>query len=99
MKVKRQARLLQLTKEQLVVECKQQRLLRCQSCGGHTLIVIFSDSYQLRWCSQCVSQLTLTSFDHETNHPAKSLQDIKKWVDNGRVQLIETPEQTIIITF
>jgi hypothetical protein len=99
MKVYRQSKLLGLTTDFLVVDCKRQQLLRCRDCGRHSLIVISSQSHQLRWCSQCVGQLTLTTFDDTTGNPKRSQQEITRWVDNGSVQLIETPERTLIITF
>ncbi|HSB29535.1 MAG TPA: hypothetical protein VLE19_16835 [Pyrinomonadaceae bacterium] len=99
MKVKRQSKRLELTRDYLVVDCKQQTILRCNKCGGHTLVVISSHSHRLRWCSRCVSQLTLTSIDRGPDNGTWSRHDINKWVDNGNVQLIETPERTFIITF
>jgi hypothetical protein len=99
MKVKRQSNLLKLTKDYLVIDCRQQGVLRCRKCGLQTLIVISSHSHQLRWCSHCVTQLTLTSFDDGTGNATKSRADINKWVDNGSVQLLETPETTFVITF
>jgi hypothetical protein len=96
-RVKRHSKRLELTRDYVVVDCRQQGVLRCRKCGLQTLIVISSHSHQLRWCSHCVSQLTLTSF--ETDKPTQSRQDINKWVDNGSVQLIETPDTTFVITF
>lgn len=99
MKVKRQSKVLRLTRDYLVVNCAQQRLSRCRKCERETVIVIASESHELRWCSHCASQLLMTSFDGNGANPTRSWRDIKKWVDNGSVQLIETPETTFIITF
>lgn len=99
MRVYRQSKLLGLTTDVLVVDCKQQAVLRCRSCGGHSLVVVSGQSHQLRWCSQCVSQLMLTTFDDKAGNPKLTRQKITRWVDNGSVQLIETPERTLIITF
>jgi len=41
----------------------------------------------------------MTTFDGNGGSPTRSWREIKKWVDNGSVQLIETPETTFIITF
>ena len=98
MKVKRQSRVLRLTRDYLVVNCAHQRLLRCRKCERETLIEISSHGLHLRWCSHCASQLLITTFEASGN-PTRSWRDIKKWVDNGSVQLIETPETTFIITF
>lgn len=99
MKVKRQSRVLRLTRDYLVVNCAHQRLSRCHKCERETFIEISSDSLQLRWCSHCAGQLLMTTFDEAGGNPTRSWRDIKKWVDNGSVQLIETPETTFIITF
>ena len=99
MKVKRHSKLLGITTDFLLVDCQQQGLVRCRTCGKHSLIVISSHSHQLRWCSHCVDQLTLTAFDDANGHSMKTRQEITRWVDNGSVQLIETPERTLIITF
>jgi hypothetical protein len=99
MKVKRQSKVLRLTRDYLVVNCSQQRVLGCRKCDRETLIEIASHSLQLRWCSHCASQLLMTTFDEAGGNPTRSWRDIKKWVDNGSVQLIETPETTFIITF
>ena len=99
MKVYRRSKLLGLTTDVLVVDCQRQELLRCRNCGGHALVVVSGQSHQLRWCSQCVGQLTLTTFDDTTGNPKMTRQKITRWVDNGSVQLIETPERTLIITF
>ena len=99
MKVKRQSELLGITTDFLVVDCRQQGLKQCRVCGKHSLVVIASSSHQLRWCSNCVGQLTLTCFDEGNGSALKTKQQITKWVDNGSVQLIETPGRTLIITF
>jgi hypothetical protein len=98
-KVKRQSKVLRLTRDYLVVNCAQQRVSQCRKCERQTVIVITSESHELRWCSHCASQLLMTTFDGTGVNPTRSWRDIKKWVDNGSVQLIETPETTFIITF
>jgi hypothetical protein len=98
-KIKRNSNYLGITSESLVVDCRQQRLSRCQRYGNQTLIVISNHSHQLRWCSHRVSRLMLTSFDQGKDNPARSRYDINKWVDNGSVQVNETSERTFIITF
>jgi len=99
MKVKRQAKVLRLTRDYLVVNCAQQRVSRCRKCERETVIVITSESHELRWCAHCASQLLMKTFDGNGGSQTRSWREIKKWVDNGSVQLIETPETTFIITF
>jgi len=99
MKVKRQSKVLRLTRDYLVVNCAQQRVSRCRKCERETVIVITSESHELRWCAHCASQLLMKTFDGNGGSQTRSWREIKKWVDNGSVQLIETPETTFIITF
>src|ERR1051325_7457601 len=93
MKVKRQSKVLRVTRDYLVVNCSQQRVSHCCKCERQSLIEISSDRHELRWCSHCASQLLMTSSDEKGNQ-TRSWRDIRKWVDNGSVQLIETPEMT-----
>ena len=76
-----------------------QRVSRCRKCERETVIVITSESHELRWCAHCASQLLMKTFDGNGGSQTRSWREIKKWVDNGSVQLIETPETTFIITF
>lgn len=99
MKVKRQSKVLRLTRDYLVVNCAHQRLSLCRKCERETLIEISGNNLQLRWCAHCASQLLMTTVDKAGVNPTRSWRDIKKWVDNGSVQLIETPETTFIVTF
>jgi hypothetical protein len=99
MKAKRQSEQLQVTEGFLVVDCTRQALLQCLTCRKKSMILVSSRHHQLRWCLYCATQLTLTSFDDKTGNPTIYRQKIAKWVDNGSVQFIQTPQQTLIITF
>jgi hypothetical protein len=99
MKVKRHSKVLGVTSDFLVIECNRQGVVRCHSCGRKSLIVIAGRNHQLSWCSHCADRLLLTTFADADGSPKTNRLKIIKWVDNGSVQLIETPRRTLIVTF